>query len=317
MKFAVLFILILITSLNSLFAQEKIESDSILPILKGRYLDQKPPGITVELFAPNLISPAQKRHSKISVSPDGSEIYWSFYNTTEKVRKIAYKSYDNGSWGAEELADFNSQYGSDSPCFFGNDKIIFHAKRNIDIDTISIVDDFWVVERINDGWAKPKPLGFNNICEIYKMPMPTIADNGNIYFNGKYEGGKYNLGIYVSYLADNNYSPPVLLSKEINSEHLDWIPFIAPDESYLIFASGRCGEKGGTSDLYISFKDDNGNWLNPLNMGDGINSKLEERFPSVTPNGKILFFMRDVNQDAKYYWVDAKIIEELRAKQLK
>lgn len=296
-------------------SQNEKESETIN--LSDAYLNQKPPGMTAELFAPHLISPTNKRHSKISISPDGTEIYWSFYDTMEKVRKIAYTRHDNGSWSAEKLADFNSQYGSDSPCFLGNDKIIFHAKRSIGIDTINIVDDFWVVERINDEWTKPKPLGFNKICEIHKMPMPSIADNGNIYFNGNYEGGKYNLGIYVSYLTDNNYSSPILFSKEINSEHLDWIPFIAPDESYLIFASGRGGEKGGTSDLYISYKGKNGDWLNPVNMGDRINSELEERFPSVTPDGKMLFFMRDGNLDAKYYWADARIIEELKPKHLK
>lgn len=63
-----------------------------------------------------------------------------------------------------------------------------------------------------------------------------------------------------------------------------------------------------------------------MNMGNRINTEANERFPNVTPDGKFLFFnstKKIVGADADgpgngngdVYWVSAKIIEELRAKE--
>ncbi len=284
-------------------------------ILRGPYLGQKLPGKKAELFAPKMISPLKKRHSKISVSPDGNSFYWSYYVDLKiKLRKIAFHYRNNGNWGPESIAEFQSKYGSDSPCFWGNDKIIFHAKRKITEDSTDLIDDFWLVEKKHDRWGDAKPLGLYRFGKIHKMPMLTVADNGNIYFNGKFEKGAYKLGIYVSYYKNNQYTQPVLLPEQINSKYLDWCPFIARDESYLIFASSRHGKKDWGSDLYISFKEKKGRWLEPVNMGDQINTKREERFSSVTADGEIMIFMRGINEKAEYFWIDAKIIEELKPK---
>ena len=48
-------------------------------------------------------------------------------------------------------------------------------------------------------------------------------------------------------------------------------------------------------------------------MGPGINTDLHELCPNVTPDGKYLFFNRNGEDgDLKVFWVDAKIIEELK-----
>ena len=106
-------------------------------------------------------------------------------------RKIAYATVKNGKLGKREIAEFNSIYGSDSPCFWGNDKIIFHARRNINADSNIIIDDFWMVKRQEAGWSEPQPLGFTKFSTIkewvelgplYCLPMPSVSNNGNMYF---------------------------------------------------------------------------------------------------------------------------------------
>jgi Tol biopolymer transport system component len=52
-------------------------------------------------------------------------------------------------------------------------------------------------------------------------------------------------------------------------------------------------------------------------MGDNINTINKENYPSVSPDGKYLFFDRRVSgnsDDVEIYWVDANIIETLRIK---
>lgn len=49
-------------------------------------------------------------------------------------------------------------------------------------------------------------------------------------------------------------------------------PFIALDDSYLLWGSEREGRYGAT-DLYISFKEKDGSWRPAIKMGANINSK--------------------------------------------
>ena len=93
----------------------------------------------------------------------------------------------------------------------------------------------------------------------------------------------------------------------INSPHLDAHPFIAPDESYLIFDSNRPGGFGET-DLYVCFRDSRGNWSEAVNLGETINSSEGIGLAMISPDGKYLFYTyrNDI------YWVDANIIETLR-----
>jgi len=74
--------------------------------------------------------------------------------------------------------------------------------------------------------------------------------------------------------VNGKYEEPKLLPKKINSGK-SFHPFIAPDESYLLFDGER--EDGyGDSDIYISFRQQNGTWGNPINLGDKINTKAWE-----------------------------------------
>ena len=85
-----------------------------------------------------------------------------------------------------------------------------------------------------------------------------------------------------------------------------------PDESYYIFSSKRNDSKS-INDLDISFKQETGDWINPLNLGSKINNGFHVRFPYVSPDGKYLFFTRDngINRD-DLFWIDAKVIMEIK-----
>ena len=137
---------------------------------------------------------------------------------------------------------------------------------------------------------------------------------GSIYFSFRRDGGKI-FDIACARMVDGKYLPPEILPQGINTPYYEDGPFIAPDESYLIFESGRPEGIEGSIDLYISFKQKNGSWGTPLNMGPKVNSKYAERFARVSPDGKWLFF-----GSTRYgglfdiYWIDASIIEELKKK---
>ncbi len=76
------------------------------------------------------------------------------------------------------------------------------------------------------------------------------------------------------------------------------------------------------SDLYISFRNDNGLWTKPKNLGRTINSAAKDEYPYISPDGKYLFF--NINRPSalnknkipdgpgNIYWVNANFIDKLK-----
>jgi hypothetical protein len=112
------------------------------------------------------------------------------------------------------------------------------------------------------------------------------------------------------------YSPAVNLGLAINSSYSEACPWVAPDESYIIFQSLRPGGQVEGNQLYISFRDKKGGWTPAKNMGEKINA-----YPAsgacVSPDEKYLFFVRRKESEHEYWWVSAKIIDDLKPEELK
>jgi hypothetical protein len=307
---------------------------SDFPKLTGPYLGQKPPGMTPELFAPGIISKGYDERGCF-FTPDGKECFYQLRGAPHTV--IVHTEEVNGMWTQPEIAFFSGKYFSEfslSP--YGNKIVYCSNQPENDQGPTSEQWRTWIVERTKTGWSKPRDLRIESA-------YPTISTKGNIYFF-LYRNGRTDVGqIYMSTYYEVQYSAPVDISNmgsEINTDAHEVDPFIAPDESYLIFASNRPGGYGD-ADLYICFRKDDVAWTKARNMGPSINTKACEICPSVTPDGKYFFFSNNLSLFPNYsekritysekerilnspgngnfdiYWVDAKIIEELRTKELK
>ena len=194
------------------------------------------------------------------------------------------------------------------------------------------------MDKIGDGWETPVRLDTILINTTHWQIFPSVARNGNLYFTCNYEDSKGGFDVYMSEFQDGKYSKPVNLGDSVNTAELEQEPYIAPDESYIIFASERHAPKSDRWDLYICFKKKEGGWTKAKNMGDKINSYYKDMAPIATIDGKDLFSSNNrrrvlimADKDLTYqniidvlnslqngssdlYWVDAKIIEELRPK---
>ncbi len=123
----------------------------------------------------------------------------------------------------------------------------------------------------------------------------------------------------VILIFNGDYTKPVKLSENINTRDAREMFFtVSPDESFIIFTRddrkfSTEGELlGGDRNLMISFKNDDGSWELAKDMGGIFNDK-KARFPSLSPDGKCLFFTRYTEgNDEDFYWIDAQIIENLK-----
>jgi hypothetical protein len=89
--------------------------------------------------------------------------------------------------------------------------------------------------------------------------------------------------------VNGEYSRSKRLGEITNTEYIDGDPYIAPDESYMIFLSNK-PEGLGEHDFYISYQKKDGSWTPPKNLGKPINSERNDVCPLVTDDGKSFFF---------------------------
>jgi dipeptidyl aminopeptidase/acylaminoacyl peptidase len=275
--------------------------------LHGDYLGQSPPGYTPSVFASGIVSTEFKEHWAPRFSPDGNEVFWWTIRVDEEnnwveihktMRRIG------GRWTIPAKSPYDSApiYSPDGT------RLYFGSKEE--------GDDLSYVEKQGDRWGDAKPVGLVSRFPVVRFAyFPSITSNGTLYFMGYLEGQWANIGIYRSELIDGEYAKPELLPSSINTlgGMRNWTPFIAPDESYLIFCSTRGLPASDQGDLYISFRQIDGTWTEPANLGESVNSQGLDRFPAVSPDGRYLFFTQSTpDSDEDVFWVSAKIVERLR-----
>jgi len=81
-------------------------------------------------------------------------------------------------------------------------------------------------------------------------------------------------------------------------------PAISPDEDFLVFSARRSEGYGG-DDLYVVFRQPDGTWGDPRNLGPAVNTEHVEGSPTLSSDGRVLFFSRL----ADIWWVDAAVID--------
>lgn len=96
--------------------------------------------------------------------------------------------------------------------------------------------------------------------------------------------------LFISHLDNGEWSKGVSISELINSKNNEGTASISGDGRVLVFTS--CGRKDGfgSCDLYIS-KKEGGKWSKPVNMGNEVNTKEWETQPSLTTDGRTLYYV--------------------------
>ena len=280
---------------------------SSFPELKGAYFGQRPPGLVPEPFADGILNPPDGYHSSIVFSPDGEHALW-----TGMSKNTYYSHQVNGVWTKPVPFFVDTEYGMGEPMFSHDGSRLYFIMRKPPSEDEADRERIWFIE-----WNKLE--GYDGVLidsAVARIPTHwqfSLAANGNLYFTAEKAGVRGPSDVYVAHWTGEKYLEPTDLVNSINSDLRDFCPFIAPDESYLIF-SRSVPEESNRSDLFISFRDSDGLWSEAVNMGDTVNSLHNEVCPVVTPDGKYLFFCRVSGSENKLYWVSSDVIERFRSR---
>ena len=309
--------------------QERTPELDVFQGRSGPYLGEAPPGFEPVIFAPGVVSTGRSEGS-IVFAPDGRSMVFQRYGSPDNMifvtREVAAR------WTIPEVAPpFARRYRYDGDFSLSPDgtRLFFTSRRLLDGEGEQAEDsgNIWVAEWRGDQWPTTAPLP-PPIRTPGHEGYPSLMADGTLYFFGRGRPSEGLADIFLSKWNGQTYEEPESIGPPINTPANEWDPYVAPDGSYLLFASMRPGGLG-EDDFYVAFRREDGSWTEPVNMGEGVNSPYSENRPFVTLDGKYFFFtsnrpvsspglqepephMRPGNGSRDIYWVDAQLIEGLR-----
>jgi len=277
----------------------------MVPVLNGQllaqpspYFGQPAPGTIPVLFAPSIIPDGAY---SISFTPDGLECMMTLMINNRNT--IMTSKDENGNWPVPQIASFSGIYPDlESHIAPDGTRAYFGSWRPLPGASAGPLYQ-WYVEKTSSGWSNLNHMD-PPLKDIFMM-YPSVAANGNMYFTAN-EGDDYFIS--KSELVNGVYQQPERLSDSINHLLYSAHPFIALDESYLIFDAALDSAQT-LVELFISYHKPDGSWTTAINLGDVINSGIHQGCPFVSRDGKYFFYYQ--SQIGHLVWVDASFIDTL------
>ena len=145
----------------------------------------------------------------------------------------------------------------------------------------------------NGEWSEAENMGRNINTDAWESAPSLSPDKRDLYFSSTRPGGFGGSDIWVSHRTENGrWQKPENLGPTINTSGDDGCPFIHADNQTLYFNSnGHAGY--GLSDLFVSRKNEKGEWQTPTNLGYPINTIDDEGSLIVSADGKTAFYASD------------------------
>ena len=144
------------------------------------------------------------------------------------------------------------------------------------------------VSRYRDGkWTSPVNIT-PQIQSDGDQYVSSLSFDGNTLYLTREDA--FNSDIYKSNFQNGKWSKSEpLAGQDINTKYWESHASISRDGKTLYFTSNRKGGFG-EMDIYKSTLQDNNQWGQPVNLGNVINSALNEDTPFITENDSILYF---------------------------
>jgi hypothetical protein len=298
---------------------------------QGPFLGLEPPGEEARLFAPGLLS-TEMNDRDIAISPGLKEIIFGVLEAPHNAL-FSIRQQTDGSWSRPRLLPFCGRYDDVEPYFSADgSRLYFCSNRPLKEGEPQKDYDIWFVERVADGWGPPQnpgpPLNSDK-DEFY----PSVTRNGSVFFTSA------DMRIMVCEMGPHGLlQPRQPLPDTVNSGRAEYNAYVDANQRYLVFTSHGWDRGAGRGDLFVSYFR-NGEWTTAKSLGTGINSDLVDMSPSMSPDGRYLFFssmrkrsgtddlyvtsyddMLDQtrgpqNGKMDIYWVDAAVLEALAAEE--
>jgi Tol biopolymer transport system component len=273
------------------------------------------PAPAARLFAEGVVS-TEEDEVNGSFSPDGTEYYFARvnpYTTSPRWGVLFVTRWRDGAWTAPEVLKISGSGLDLSPRVAPDGRTLYFSSTRPAPGSSARLLRIWAAERVGSDWGEPRALPPPVNTEKDWNFSPSVTSDGTLYFASTRDGGDHThvyrarrAGADAGANAGVTYVEPEKLGPEVNSDVNEADPFVSPDERVLIFSSTGDGPptdrdraetvKGGgvlyaRGDLYASTSTGSaGKWTKARHLEHGVNTFADESSPSLTPDGRFLFF---------------------------
>lgn len=169
--------------------------------------------------------------------------------------------------------------------------ILFNSKRDdgsVRLSNRSYASNIYVSEVSNGVFAKAQKINANINTNEYNeevVGLNLLGDQAIFYLEDFQDKG----ALYLGRIAEHRIDALKKMDDVINSKYHEIAATITKNQDKIFFASNRPGGYGGV-DLYMCQRLPNGKWSQAQNLGPAINTQYDEDYPSLSPDGKTLYF---------------------------
>jgi len=194
--------------------------------------------------------------------------------------------------------DVNTKYHEGTFSFTPDGKTVYFTRNNYynnqyktDSTKVNRLKLF-SAQLVNDEWVNVQELPFNN--DNYSVSHPAVSPDGKkLYFSSDMPGGMGQSDIYyVDIKGNNQFSDPVNLGPNINTEGRENFPFVSKKGNFYFSSDGHLGLGG--LDVF-SCKNVDGRFSRPRNLGVPLNSGKDDFAIYIDDNTKDGFLSSNRN----------------------
>jgi Tol biopolymer transport system component len=232
------------------------------------------------VFAPGVVSTPFEEVAA-TFTPDGGAVYFAQGTI---AMEICFSKKIGDGWAKPHVAAFSGRWGDWDP-FLSPDgrQLYFVSNRPLDTtgdNKFKRSTHLWFTDRIgDDGWSAPRCIKDSFNMDGVGNYAPSVSRNKDLcFFSPERDKAGKGRSFYAKWMGDHYDAPTALL---LNGDEEVSDPYLAPDESYIIFVSGN--------DLYISYRRGNG-WGMGEKLGPAVNDGSSNYDPTVSADGTTLYF---------------------------
>lgn len=271
-------------------------------------------GMVVVLVVLVALQPGKARGQAVAVvgegivSTDGNEtfpaqdprtgaLWFSVYESSFAGQTIVFASRTATGWSEPQVAPFSGRWGDRAPRFSPDGSALFFTSNRPREEGGEPGDmNIWRVRRVDDGWGEPEILAapFNSDAEdIHAAVTPD-----GLWLASNRPGGRGRSDIYRISWGGEVLHPGATVNDELSQPDL----WVSEDETVMILAITDHPRGLGGDDLYIS-RFDGSSWSVPENLGPRVNTEEYEYGPTVSADGRWLYFTSHRSGSADVYRV--------------
>ncbi len=260
---------------------------------------------TRERMSDNVNSPSEELNPVIS--PDGGILYFSRDDNPEiqglEKDDIFFSEYKDGQWGpAVKMGPPLNNNGDCGVISVSADNRTLLLRGDYDNDDRTSKEGLYISHKTGQGWEKPSLVeikGYENKDneeDFFLSSDKTILLSS---FENNNSSGERDL--FVSFLQpDDTWSEPLNLGNVVNTSSNDFSPFLAADNVTLYYSSFGMPSYG-KADIYVTRRLDDTwkSWSPPLNLGDVINTELNDQGFALAASGTEAYISSEKNTAGK------------------